>query len=110
MPDTPARSLHHGEVASHIRGRLRVRLHRRSRHQHVMTRLQQAIAAQTGVQGVDVNHTAGSITVQYDAQAHGERGIFSLLEDLDVLIGTVMDAPHIETASSEDSGPSKAAG
>lgn len=109
MPETPPRSTHHAEVASHIPGRLRVRLHRRSRHPHVMTRLQQTIAAQPGVQGAEVNQAAGSITVQYDAQTHGETGIFSLLEDLDVLIGTVLDAPHLEAAPIEGDGHSKTA-
>jgi copper chaperone CopZ len=75
-----------------------------------MTRLKHAIEAQQGVQGVDVNHAAGSITVKYDAPTHGERGIFGVLEDLDLLIGAVIDAPHIEAAPAEGHGHSKAAG
>src|SRR5262245_42010163 len=112
MPDTPPRPSHHAHhatVASHIPGRLRVRLHHRSRHPHTMIQLQQTIAAQTGVQAVEVNHAAGSVTVKYDMQTHGETGIFGLLEDLDVIIGTAIDAPHIEEASTAGNGPSKAA-
>jgi len=109
MPDTPPRSTHHAEVVSHIPGRLRVRLHRRSRHSHTMTRLKQAIAAQPGVHAVEVNHAAGSVTVKYDMQTHGETGVFGLLEDLDVIVGTAIDAPRIEETSPEGHGPTKAA-
>ena len=98
MPETPPRSTHYAVVASHIPGRLRVRLHRRSWHQPTMTRLKQTIEAQPGVHAVEVNHTAGSVTVKYDTQTHGETGIFGLLEDLDVIVGTAIDAPHIEEA------------
>jgi|RhiMetdeSRZDD1v2_1073273.scaffolds.fasta_scaffold166488_2 heavy-metal-associated domain-containing protein len=108
MPDTPPRSRHHVEVASHIPGRLRVRVHRHSRHSHVMMQLKKTIEEQQGVHGVEVNHAAGSITVKYDAQTHRETGIFDLLEDLDVIVGTVMDAPQIE-APTEGDGHSKAA-
>lgn len=108
MPEMPPRSTHHAEVASHLPGRLRVRLHRRSRHPHVMMRLQKTIAEHQGIHGVDVNHAAGSITVQYDAQTHGGMGIFDLLEDLDVIVGAVTDAPQIE-APTEGNGHSKAA-
>src|SRR5215475_1236934 len=108
MSDTPPRSTHHAEVASHIPGRLRVRLHRRSRHLHVMMHLKKTIEEHQGVHGVEVNHAAGSITVKYDEQTHGGMGIFDLLEDLDVIVGTVMHAPQIEEPTEGD-GYSKAA-
>src|SRR5215831_3105572 len=108
MPDTPSRSTHHAEVASHIPGRLRVRLHRHSRHRHVMMQLKKTIEEQQGVHGVEVNHAAGSITVKYNEQTHEGIGIFGLLEDLDVIVGTVMDASRIEEPTEGD-GYSKAA-
>ena len=108
MPDTPPRSTHHAEVASHIPGRLRIRLHRRSRHPHVMMQLKKAIEEHQGIREVEVNHAAGSITVKYDERTHTGMGIFDLLEDLDVIVGTVMDAPQIE-APTEGDGHSKAA-
>jgi copper chaperone CopZ len=74
-----------------------------------MTRLKQALEAQQGVHGVEVNHAAGSVTVKYDAQIYGETGIFGLLEDLDALVGTMLDAPHLEEAPTEGNGHSKAA-
>src|SRR5262244_3198604 len=108
MSDTLPQSTHHAEVASHIPGRLRVRLHRHSRHTHVMMQLKNTIEEQQGVHGVEVNHAAGSITVKYDEQTHGGTGIFDLLEDLDIIVGTAMDAPQIE-APTEGEGHSKAA-
>ena len=96
MPDMPSRPIHKAEVASHISGRLRVRLHRRSRHPHVMMQLKKSIEEQQGVHGVEVNQAAGSITVKYDEQTHGGTGIFDLLEALDVIVGSVLDAHQIE--------------
>src|SRR4029453_5853783 len=108
MLDTPPQSTLHAEVASHIPGRLRVRLHRRSRHPHVMMQLKKTIEERQGVHGGEVNHAAGSITVKYDEQTHGGMGIFDLLEDLDVIVGTAMDAPQIEDPTEGD-GHSKTA-
>ncbi len=108
MHDTPPRLTHQAEVASHIPGRLRVRLHRSSRQPHVMTRLKQTLEGHRGVQGVEVNHAAGSVTVKYDTQVHQGTDIFGLLEDLDVIVATVLDAPQIE-APAEGSAHSQAA-
>jgi hypothetical protein len=108
MPDTPPPTTLHAEVASHIPGRLRVRIHRRSRHPHVMMRLKHTIEAHQGIHGVDVNPAAGSLTVRYDAQTYGGMGIFALLADLDVIVGTVTEAPQIE-APPEGEGHSTAA-
>jgi hypothetical protein len=43
-----------------------------------------------------VNHTAGSVTVKYDPQVHSGTDILGLLGDLDVIVATVMDAPHLD--------------
>src|SRR2546422_8712883 len=94
MDDTPPPLRHHAEVASDISGRLRVRFPRRSRH--VLTDLQQALAGEQGIQGVDVNHTAGSLTVTYDPQVHQRTDIVGFLADLDVLVATVLNAPQID--------------
>jgi hypothetical protein len=44
----------------------------------------------------------------YDAQTHPGSGILGVLEDLDVIVGTVLDVPHIE-GPAEGRGYSKAA-
>jgi hypothetical protein len=108
MQETPRRLRHHAEVASHIPGRLRVRLHRRSRHQHTMTHLKRALEGQKGIHDVEVNHAAGSLTVKYDPQAYQETAIWGVLQDLDIILGTVIDAPQIEVPP-EGNGHSKAA-
>ena len=95
MQNTPPSSIHHAEVASHIAGRLRLQLHRRSRHPHVLTHLQHALEAQQGIREVAVNHAAGSVTVKYDTQVHPGTGIFGLLDDLDIIVSTVTDAPTL---------------
>jgi hypothetical protein len=106
--DTPQKPTHHAEVASHISGRLRVRLHRSSRQPHTMARLKDALEGQQGIHGVEVNHTAGSLTVKYDPQVHQGTDIWGVLEDLDILVATVMDAPQLEIPA-EGSGHSTAA-
>jgi len=108
MPNTPPKSRHHAEVASHIAGRLRVRLHRHSRHSHVLTHLQHVLIEQKGIHEVTVNHAAGSVTVKYDTRVHSGTGILGLLEDLDILVATVLDAPHLDAADA--GGTQSAAG
>jgi hypothetical protein len=73
-----------------------------------MARLKDAIEEQEGIQGVEVNHTAGSLTVKYDPQAYQETAIWGVLKDLDVILGTTLEAPQIE-APAEGGGHSKAA-
>jgi len=73
-----------------------------------MMQLKKSIEEQQGVHGVEVNQAAGSITVKYDEQTHGGTGIFDLLEALDVIVGSLLDAPQIEEPTAGD-GRSKAA-
>ena len=101
MKKVHARSHHRVELAHHIPGRLRVRLPRGDHRSPVMERLQQDLLAQPGVDAVDVNHAAGSVTVSYDPHQHSDSGIVGLLEDLDVVVGTVLDAPHMEELSGD---------
>ena len=93
MEDTPP-PRHHAEVASDIPGRLRVRFPRQSRP--VLTDLQQPLAGMHGIQGVAVNHAAGSLTVTYDLQVHKRTDIVDILRDLDVLLATVLQAPQLD--------------
>src|SRR5215831_13013628 len=88
------KTTHRAEVASHVPGRLRVRLHPDSRHSHIMRKLKQDLANHPGVRDVTVNSVTGSVTVMYDAQAHSGSGILGVLEDFDVIVGTVLHAPH----------------
>ncbi|HKA54937.1 MAG TPA: hypothetical protein VKJ47_14875 [Candidatus Binatia bacterium] len=93
------KTTHRAEVASHVPGRLRVRLHPDSRHPHIMHKLKQDLANHPGVRDVTVNPVTGSVTVMYDAQTHSGSGILGVLEDLDVIVGTVLHAPHIGGAA-----------
>jgi len=74
-----------------------------------MARLKDAIAGQEGIHGVEVNHAAGSLTVKYDPQAYQETSLWGVLQDLDISLGTTLDAPQLE-APAEGDGHSKAAG
>lgn len=108
MSEPRAKPTHRAQVASHTPGRLRVRLHPESRQPQVMHQLKHDLTGRPGVHGVEVNPTTGSVTVTYDAQTHPGTGIFGVLEDLDVIVGTALDAPHIEEPA-EGRGHSKAA-
>src|SRR5215813_3628393 len=96
MKEPIQRKQHHANVAHQIPGRVRIRLHQESRHPHILQKLKTDLDGQPGVDGVEVNETAGSVTVKYNAQQHTAAGILGLLQDFDVLVGTVMEAPHIE--------------
>jgi len=100
MKQVHARSKHHAQLAHHIPGRLRVRLPRGDRRSHVMERLQHDLLTQPGVHAVDVNHAAGSVTVSYDPQQHSDTSMLGLLEDLEVVVGTVLEVPHGATTLS----------
>jgi hypothetical protein len=101
MSEPKPRQVHHAEVASHIPGRLRIRLPRSSRYPHILNRIKNQLEQKQGIPEVGVNHAAGSLTVNYDHRLHKGTRIFELLEDLDVIAGTVMDVPHIDGAGSE---------
>ena len=104
----PRKTTHRAEVTSHVPGRLRVRLHPESRHPHVLDKLKHDLKKHSGVQDVAVNSMTGSVTVMYDAQTHPGSGVFGLLEDLDVIVGTVLHVPHL-SGPTEGLGHSKAA-
>src|SRR5438876_822407 len=103
MDDAPQPPRHQAEVASDIPGRLRVRFPSQSRH--LLTDLQQALTGEQGIQAVDVNHTAGSLTVTYDPQVHQREDIVGFLRDLDVLLATVLNAPQIDAPLTAESPP-----
>jgi hypothetical protein len=96
MDSTPPPPLHHVDVASHIPGRLRVRFRPRHRHPRRMTQFTQALERHQGITGVAMNEAAGSVTVQYDAQRYQGTDIFAVLHDLQVIVGTVLEAPALE--------------
>src|SRR5215813_10277912 len=107
MKEPIQRKQHHANVAHQIPGRVRIRLHQESRHPHILQKLKTDLDGQPSVHGVEVNETAGSVTVKYDAQQHTEAGILGLLQDLDVLVGATL--PHIEEEEENGGGHSKAA-
>src|SRR5262245_38232605 len=86
---------HHAEVASHIPGRIRVRLHRPSRSPEVLKNIRTSLETQPGVSEVAVNQAAGSVTVTYDQDVHPGMRILELLKDVDVIVSTLAGAPHI---------------
>src|SRR5262245_13959942 len=108
MHEPQDRSPHHAEVAHHIPGRIRLRLRRKSRQPHVLHRLKTKLGSQSGIHQIEGSEAAGSITIHYDAEQHTKTGILGLLEDIGVVVGTVMDVPHLEGLD-EEKGHSKAA-
>jgi hypothetical protein len=90
---------HRAEVASHIPGRIRLRLHRPHRHPHTLQSIKTSLERREGIHKVEANHITGSLLIHYDTQVHSETGILGLLKDIDVVVGTIVDAPHIEGGS-----------
>jgi copper chaperone CopZ len=96
MEEPRREKTHHAKVVHHIPGRMRIRLHQDSRHAHVFKKLKTDLSTQPGVRGVEVNTPASSVTITYDAQQHSAASILGLLEDLDVLVSTVLDVSQVE--------------
>ncbi len=98
---TPEKHRHSALVASHIPGRLRVKLAASSRGAHFMTRIKEQLADVKGVDSVDLNHTTWSITVRYDRGKQTVDGIHQVLEDMDVVLVNLTNAPSIGEGGKE---------
>ena len=96
MNEPRARPQYHAVVASHIPGRLRVRMRKDCRQAPVLHQLQHALNRHPGISEVAVNQSAGSLTVHYDAQRYPGSSLVDVLKDLDVILGTVLAAPRLD--------------
>jgi copper chaperone CopZ len=90
---TPEKRRCHGRVASHIPGRVRVKLAAASRDARIMAHIKEQLKGVAGIDAVDLNHATGSITVRYDRAKHTMEGIRQVFEDIDVVVGNLTDAP-----------------
>jgi len=99
MSEQKAKSRYHAVVTSHIPGRMRVRLHKDFRHTAVLHHIQHKLTERPGVGEVRVNQAAGSLTVHYDAQHYPGSSLFEAFQDLDVILGTVLDVPLVAEPS-----------
>ena len=95
MREQRAKPQPHAVVASHIPGRLRVRLHKDSRQAPVLHHLQHERTNRPGIGEVRRNQAAGSLIVHYDTQHYPGNSLSDVLQDLDVIMGTVLEAPHL---------------
>ena len=57
---------HPARIASLVPGRLRLKLHRKSRDTQVMHRIKSGLESHEGIHDVRVNPLSGSVTVRYD--------------------------------------------
>lgn len=101
---------HRGRIASLVPGRLRVKLHRESRAPQVMERIKDNLQSKEGIEGVKVNPSTGSISVQYDHAHLSTSGILGLLEDLDVVIESTIPAPEVEESGAIGRGYAQSEG
>jgi hypothetical protein len=72
----------------------------------VLHHLQHDLQHRPGISGVSVNQDAGSLTVHYDAQRYPDSSLLDIRKDLDIILGAVLDVPHLAAV---DSAPSQAA-
>ncbi len=82
-------------VASHVPGRIRLKLHPQSRDQESMERIHLKLKSLEGVHDVRLNPACGSLTVHYDHERHSMAGILGFLEDLDVVVDSIGHLPNI---------------
>jgi hypothetical protein len=95
------------KVASHVPGRLRLKLHPQGRDQAAMAHIQNKLQSLQGIDDVRLNPAAGSVTVHYDRTHHSMAGILGFLEDLDVVVDSIAHLPSLEngTEITRDGGP-----
>jgi hypothetical protein len=91
MDKTEAR----GTVASATPGRVRVRLHRASRHPRVVRRVQQHVEQGEGVTRVEANPSTGSVVVHYDRHATTLDDVLGVFRDCGVVVGAVTESVDV---------------
>jgi len=109
---TRQRAARHARVASHTPGRLRVRVHRSHRDPNALQEVASQLADQPGIHHVEVNADSGSVLVHYDHEKRSMDDVVGCLEDVGVLIGSVLEAGGDElpdVGGGEDSGHSTTA-
>jgi copper chaperone CopZ len=92
----PEKRRYHGRVASHIPGRVRVKLAPASRSARVMAHIKEQLKGVAGIDAVDLNPATGSVTVCYDRAKHTMEGIRRVFEDIDVVLANLTDAPSFD--------------
>jgi hypothetical protein len=95
------------KVASHVPGRLRLKLHPQGRDRAAMDNLQTQLQSLPGIDNVRLNPAAGSLTVHYDRTHHSMAGILRFLEDLDVVVDSIAHLPSLDngTEGNRNGGP-----
>jgi Heavy metal associated domain 2 len=107
--NTEAKNRQHvAQLASHVPGRIRIKLHHNSRRLHIIRQIEESLTLQEGIQDVKTNEATGSIRINYDTTRHDMPGIRKVLEDLDVIVsdyaGTAMpDGEAIAAAGEKNS-------
>jgi len=95
-----ARDHHHqARVASHVPGRLRVKLGPASRDAGVLDGIARRLKSHDGIHHVSVNPPSGSVTVHYDSQRHHERGVVAMFEDCECIfvnLESMKESPALE--------------
>ena len=84
------------QVASHVPGRIRLKLHPQGRDQATMAGIQTKLQSLQGIDDVRLNPAAGSVTVHYDRDRHSMAGILGFLEDLDVVVDSIGHLPGLD--------------
>jgi Heavy metal associated domain 2 len=105
MSDAAGSTEQHGRararVTSSTPGRVRVRLRRPERHQHLLRAIGHDVRQRLNGADVEVNPRTGSVLVEYDQRARSHADVLSALHDLglvieDVAHGLGEDVPRLE--------------
>jgi copper chaperone CopZ len=92
VPTPTARHNARAHIASHTQGRLRVRVQRAHRDPTMLHAAASQIEAQPGIHHVEVNASTGSVLVQYDHTSRTRDDVVACVEDVGILIGSVLEA------------------
>ena len=93
------------KIASHVLGRLRLKLHPQDRDQATLDAIQNKLQSLPGIDKVRLNPVAGSVTVHYDRTHHSMAGILGFLEDLDVVVDAIAHLPTLENGTEATGSP-----
>ena len=95
MADAKPKRTNSPRIASHVPGRIRLKLPVHRRDQATMESIKRNLQALDGIHEVRLNPACGSVTVHYDHARHTMAGILGFLEDLDVVVESIGHLPSI---------------
>lgn len=106
MTSTQSKPAAHAKIASHVPGRIRLKMQAQHRNEASLACIGKHLSAREGIHEVRTNPVTGSLTLHYDHARHSMAGILGFLEDLDVMVESIGHLPSVGESGASANGES----